>query len=94
MDAIQKNILKEVADLHIRTKEGLETSRLVGKQIGKIKGDSWETKKSKAAKQIILKHSKDFGGSLADAEVIKLTGLSRNSYYKYKRELKEGEADV
>ena len=81
---------KEVEDLHQRTKEGLETARLAGKQIGKVKGDSWETKKSKAAKQIILKHSVDFGGSLADAEVIKLTGLSRNTFYKYKRELKEG----
>ena len=79
---------KEVEDLHQRTKEGLETARLAGKQIGKVKGDTWETKKSKTAKQVILKHSKDFGGSLADAEVIKLTGLSRNTYYKYKKELK------
>ena len=80
---------KEVEDLHQRTKEGIETARLAGKQIGKVKGDSWETRKSKEAKQVILKHSKDFGGSLADAEVIKLTGLSRNTYYKYKKELKE-----
>lgn len=80
---------KEVEDLHQRTKEGIETARLAGKQIGKAKGDSWETKKSKEAKQVILKHSKDFGGSLADAEVMKLTGLSRNTFYKYKRELKE-----
>ena len=81
---------KEVEDLHQRTKEGIETARLAGKQIGKLKGDTWETKKSKETKQVILKHSKDFGGSLADAEVIKLTGLSRNTYYKYKKELKEG----
>jgi len=81
---------KEVEDLHQRTKEGLETARLAGKQIGKVKGDTWETKKSKEAKQVILKHSKDFGGSLADAEVMKLTGLARNTFYKYKRELKEG----
>ena len=79
---------KEVEDLHQRTKEGLETARLAGKQIGKVKGDSWETKKSKEAKRVILKHSKDFGGSLGDAEMIKLTGLSRNTYYKYKRELR------
>ncbi len=79
---------KEVEDLHQRTKEGLETARLAGKQIGKAKGDRWETKKSIEAKQVILKHSKDFGGSLGDAEMIKLTGLSRNTYYKYKRELR------
>ena len=39
-------------------------------------------------KAIIKKHSKDFGGSLEDPDVIKLCGCSRNSYYKYKKELK------
>ena len=34
------------------------------------------------------KHSKDFGGTLDDHDVIKLCSCSRNSYYKYKRELK------
>ena len=80
---------KEVADLHQRTKEGIETAKLSGKQIGKRKGDTWETKKSKEAKQIILKHSKDFGGTLADIDVIKLTGVTRKTYYKYKKELRE-----
>ena len=37
---------------------------------------------------IIRKHSKDFGGNLEDSDVMKLAGISRNSYYKYKRELK------
>ena len=46
------------------------------------------TKKSKSAKEIIRKHSKDFDGTLNDAEVMKLAGISRNSYYKYKREIK------
>ena len=40
-------------------------------------------------KEIILKHSIDFNGTLNDNEVMKLTGLSRNTYYKYKKELKE-----
>jgi len=82
---------KEVEDLHQRTKEGIETARLCGKQIGKNKGDTWETKKSKAVKQLILKHSKDFNGSLTDIEVIKLADISRKTYYKYKKELKEGD---
>lgn len=80
---------KEVTDLHQRTKEGLETARLNGKQIGQKKGSSLVTKKSLAAKEIIKKHSKDFEGSLTDEEVIKLAGISRNSFYKYKREVKE-----
>ena len=46
------------------------------------------TKKSVDYKAIIQKHSKDFGGSLEDPDVIKLCGCSRNSYYKYKKEAK------
>lgn len=82
---------KEVDDLHQRTREGIETARLNGKQIGNVKGVKLKTKKSVAAKSIIRTHSKDFGGILEDADVIKLAGVSRNSYYKYKRELREGE---
>lgn len=80
---------KEVTDLHQRTKEGIETARLNGKQIGQPKGAKLTTKKSVAAKEVILKHSKDFNGSLSDDDCIKLAGISRNSYYKYKAELKQ-----
>ena len=79
---------KEVEDLHQRTKEGLVTAKLAGKQIGRKHGAEVITKKSVEKKQIILKHSKEFNGSLNDAEVMVLTGLARNTYYKYKRELK------
>ena len=80
---------KEVQDLHQRTKEGIETARLNGKQIGLVKGTKLTTKKSIAAKETIRKYSKDFEGSLNDEECIKLAECSRNSFYKYKRELKE-----
>lgn len=80
---------KEVNDLHQRTKEGIETARLNGKQIGQPKGAKLTTKKSLAAKEVILKHSKDFNGTLSDDDCIKLAGISRNSFYKYKKELKE-----
>ena len=80
---------KEVADLHQRTREGIETARLKGKQIGLKQGTKLNVKKSAPAKEAIRKYSKDFDGVLEDAEVIKLAGISRNTYYKYKRELKE-----
>lgn len=80
---------KEVDDLHQRTKEGIITARLNGKQIGIEKGTKLTTKKSIAAKEIIKKHNIDFGGSLTDEETIKQAGISRNSFYKYKRELRE-----
>lgn len=79
---------KEVNDLHRRTKEGIETARLNGKPIGQPKGATYETKKSKAAKEIIRKHNKSFGGSLTDAETMKQAGISRKSFYKYKSELR------
>jgi hypothetical protein len=68
--------------------EGIETTRLNGKQIGKPKGTGKETKKSKEKKALILKYSIDFNGDLNDIDVMKLTELSRNTYYKYKKELK------
>lgn len=80
---------KEVDDLHERTSEGIETARRAGKQIGQKKGAKLTTKKSIQAKELIKKHSKDFGGSLNDTECMRLTGLARNTYYKYKRELRE-----
>ena len=80
---------KEVQDLHQRTKEGIETARLNGKQIGGRAGIKLTTKKSIKAKEDIIKYSKDFKGSLADVDVMKLIGISRNSFYKYKKELKE-----
>jgi len=83
---------KEVEDLHQRTREGIETARLNGKQIGRKPGTKLTTKKSVAAKEIIVKHSKDFSGTLTDIEVMKLTGLARNTYYKYKRDLKGARA--
>lgn len=78
---------KEVTDLHQRTKEGIETARLNGKQIGQRAGARLTTKKSISAKADILKYSKEFGGTLNDVECMRIIGISRNSYYKYKREI-------
>lgn len=79
---------KEVTDLQQRTREGIETARREGKQIGQVKGSKLVTKKSLEAKAKIKKYHKDFGGVLErDEEVWTLCGISRNSYYKYKREI-------
>lgn len=80
---------KEVQDLRQRTKEGMETARLNGKQIGLKSGTKLITKKSIYAKEQIKKYSRDFNGSLNDGECIKLIGLSRGCFYKYKAELRE-----
>lgn len=78
---------KEVMDLRQRTKEGIQTARINGKQIGTPKGTKLTTKKSIIAKEGIRKYSKDFDGTLKDTEVMKLIGISNNTYYKYKKEL-------
>lgn len=79
---------KEVIDLHTRISQGMREAKKNGVKIGLEQGTTLTTKKSIDCKAIIQKHSKDFGGSLEDTDVIKLCGCSRNSYYKYKRELK------
>lgn len=85
---------KEVEDLHQRTREGIETARLNGKQIGRQKSAKVTTQKSVTAKKTILKYSKDFGGTMPDVDVMKLTGIARNTFYKYKRELKADAAPL
>lgn len=79
---------KEVEDLRQRTKEGLITAKLNGSQIGQPKGAKLTTKKSLEIKPQILKYSKSFNGSLTDTDTIKLLGIDRKTYYKYKKELK------
>ena len=80
---------KEVSDLHQRTKEGIETARRSGKQIGRQKGTKVTTQKSIKAKQDIQKLSKDFDGTLSDVDCIRLIGITKHTYYKYKAELKQ-----
>lgn len=78
----------EVDFLHKRTSEGVRRAQAEGKQIGIEKGRKLTTKKSIAKKEEIRKYSKEFGGTLNDTEVMKITGLARNTYYKYKAEMK------
>lgn len=85
---------KEVADLRQRTREGIETARRKGKQIGQRAGKKLNTKKAVKAKKMIFKHSKAFGGTLSDVECMKIAGVSRSTYYKYKRELVQGGENI
>lgn len=78
---------KEVEDLHKRTSEGLLTAKLEGKQVGGIKGKKLNIKKAIGAKSKIRELSKDFDGSLNDVDLMAVVGVSRNTFYKYKREL-------
>lgn len=84
----------EVDYLHQRTKEGVLKAQAEGKQVGRKEGtkagkDFKESKKAIKAKAKILEHSKDFNGKLSDADCIAIAGISRNTFYKLKKQLKE-----
>lgn len=95
---------KEVHDLRQRTKEGIETARLNGKQVGQRSGNRLNIKKKAPIKKLIRKYSRNFDGDLKDSVTIsaingtcytdadgtkKLYHISSNTYYKYKKELAE-----
>lgn len=96
---------KEVEDLRQRTREGIETARLNGKQIGRKIGAKLSISKERPIKKIILDKSKDFNGTNSDKDVMAIIcateyydekkkkklkyNISRNTYYKYKKELAE-----
>ena len=91
---------KEVDFLHKRTSEGVQKAieryhreEMLGlpheaEMPGAKEGRRLTTRKSIEKKKLIQKHSKTFGGSLSDAEVMQMAHIARNSYYKYKREIK------
>ena len=85
---------KERDDIAARVRDGMRAAQIAAAERGEVKtygakpGVKLTTKKSTAAKEVIRQHSKDFDGTLADTECIKLAGISRNSYYKYKSELR------
>lgn len=97
---------KEVADLCQRTKEGLMTARINGKQLGRKPNSKIDVKKKKPIMDIIREKSRDFNGHNTDKEVLAILDntnitikdrrnqelkvsahLSKNTYYKYKKEI-------
>ena len=92
---------KEVADLRQRTSEGLQTVKerneriKAGLEVGEIKpvgheeGTKLNTKKAQRAKADIIRLSRDFNGTLKDSDCMKCCEISRNTYYRLKRELRQ-----
>ena len=68
---------KEVDDLRQRTKEGIETARRNGKQIGQRKGNKLYIRKELPIKKIIKEQSKYFDGTLNDVELMTLLSESK-----------------
>ena len=79
---------KEVEDLRQRTREGFtpEARRKISES---KQGRTLVTKKSLDVKPKIKRLAKAFGGDFKDKEVIEFLQIDRNTYYKYKREMKQ-----
>ena len=60
-----------------------------GIKLGIKRGTKLTTLKSIEMKAKIRSLARDFGGTLEDNELIKELGISRNTYYKYKKAIKE-----
>ena len=73
---------KEVDDLKQRTKEGIETARLNGAQIGQVKGNVLDVGKTPGIKELIRKYSKDFDGTNSDIEVMAILKTKEVTYTK------------
>ncbi len=88
---------KEVDDLSDRTSKALQAKKRRGEPVGGQAqiGMKKKVKKAQPIKDLIYKYSKDFKGTNKDEDVIGIiknklkTSLSRNTYYKYKKELAE-----
>ena len=59
-----------------------------GKRIGNPKGIKLNIKKERSSKEFMKDNLIDFGGKLSNDEVMAQLGIARNTFFKYKKELK------
>lgn len=84
---------KEVMDTRQRIREGMREKESGKKISNALAGKSRRSPKAEKAEEIIKRMSKDFvSNGLSDTELIPLTGVSRNTFYKIKRAMKKGES--
>lgn len=71
-----------------RILNGIERAKAEGVHIGRPPGTKYETKRAIELKLKIWELSKDFQGTLSDPELLELIGIARNTFYKYKKDLR------
>ena len=79
----QKTLAAKYAKKHV------VTAIANGNRVGLKKGTRLITKKSVIMKAKIKELSKEYDGTLSDDELIDELGIARNTYYKYKKQLRE-----
>lgn len=80
---------KEREFLSQRTSEGLKQAKLMGSKVGRQKGQTLVTKKSKRAKRIIRKYYTIFGGMLTAKECYTLAQITKSTFYRYLEQMRE-----
>ena len=80
---------KERELLSQRTSEGLRQAKLMGSKVGRQPGQKLVTKKSKRAKKVIRKYYKIFGGPLTATECISISQVTKSTFYRYLKEMRE-----
>lgn len=87
IEAAFQSAQHEVDYLSQRTKEGLKARKLRGVTLGRKNGVRVVTAKERRCKPEIRRLAKDFDGNNTDREVMKILGIDKNTYYKYKRKI-------
>ena len=82
---------KEGRDISQRVSDGMNASGAGDKIREARTGKTFETKKAREMKEKIRKISKDFDGNMNDIECMDTLKIARNTFYRYKKQLKEGE---
>lgn len=77
-------------------KESYEHARAVEKEKGAVRGKRYESRKSFMVKELIRKYNQNYDGLMNDLQTMEqirseMGTISRNTYYKYKKELMEDE---
>lgn len=88
LDVLYAALMEKSAIEKQKKSTSLRLAQSNGTHIGAKKGSRVVRKKTVAMKRRILNQSIDFNGTMKDIDLLKELGIARNSFYKYKRELK------
>lgn len=88
LDYAISHIAKQHTDRIQAQQAGIQARKDKGLKVGTPKNTKLTTAKSREMKPKIKSMSKHFDGIMKDTEVIAALGITKNTFYKYKKELK------
>ena len=84
---IKSYILTKNANADLKRTANIVASKVDGKHLGRPVGTTKETSKAKLIKERIINESVDFKGNTPVGKLIDSLGISRQTYYNYKKQL-------